>query len=44
MAMPVFLDLDHTLRLHLSLIEHYGGANGIRDESHPARKKAGAAA
>jgi len=31
MATPLFLDLDHTLRLHRSLIEHYGGADGIRD-------------
>ncbi len=31
MATPLFLDLDHTLRLHRSLIEHYGGAEGIRD-------------
>lgn len=31
MATPLFLDLDHTLRLHRSLIEHYGGTQGIRD-------------
>ncbi len=31
MATPLFLDLDHTLRLHHSLIEHYGGTGGIRD-------------
>lgn len=31
MATPLFLDLDHILRLHRSLIEHYGGADGIRD-------------
>lgn len=31
MAAPLFLDLEHTLRLHRSLIEHYGGAEGIRD-------------
>lgn len=31
MSTPVFLDLDHTLRLHRSLIEHYGGTQGIRD-------------
>ena len=31
MATPLFLDLDHTLRLHRSLIEHYGGTDGIRD-------------
>lgn len=24
MALPLFLDLEHTLRLHRSLIEHYG--------------------
>jgi death-on-curing protein len=28
---PIFLDLAYTLRLHQSLIETYGGANGIRD-------------
>ena len=31
MAAPVFLDLDQTLRLHRSLIEHYGGTDGVRD-------------
>ena len=31
MATPWFLDLAHALRLHRSLIEHYGGADGIRD-------------
>ena len=31
MAMPEFLDLDRVMRLHSSLIEHYGGAVGIRD-------------
>ena len=31
MAIPLFLDLDHMLRLHHSLIEHYGGIDGIRD-------------
>lgn len=31
MAMPLFLDLDHVLRLHRSLIEHYGGMEGTRD-------------
>lgn len=31
MAMPLFLDLDHVLRLHRSLIEHYGGMDGTRD-------------
>ena len=28
---PLFLDLDRVLRTHLSLIEHYGGAEGVRD-------------
>lgn len=28
---PYFLDLSHTLRLHQSLLEHYGGIDGIRD-------------
>jgi death-on-curing protein len=28
---PLFLDLDHVLRTHHSLIETYGGAEGIRD-------------
>ena len=28
---PWFLDIDHTLKLHLSLIETYGGVDGIRD-------------
>ena len=28
---PVFLDLDQVLRLHRSLIEHYGGTEGVRD-------------
>jgi len=31
MAMPLFLDLDHVMRLHRSLIEHYGGLDGTRD-------------
>lgn len=31
MTAPLFLDLDHILRLHCSLIEHYGGTEGIRD-------------
>lgn len=31
MAAALFLDLNHTLRLHCSLIEHYGGTEGIRD-------------
>jgi death-on-curing protein len=29
--LPLFLDIDHVLRTHLSLIEHYGGAEGVRD-------------
>jgi death-on-curing protein len=29
--LPLFLDLDHVLRVHRSLIESYGGAEGIRD-------------
>jgi death-on-curing protein len=28
---PLFLDLDRVLRTHRSLIEHYGGAEGIHD-------------
>lgn len=28
---PLFLDLDQVLRIHRSLIEHYGGAGGLRD-------------
>lgn len=28
---PLFLDLDHVLRTHRSLIEQYGGAEGMRD-------------
>ncbi|MFH1730409.1 MAG: hypothetical protein ABIF82_02015 [Planctomycetota bacterium] len=28
---PLFLDIEKVLRLHRSLIEHYGGAEGIRD-------------
>lgn len=31
MPMPLFLDLDNVLRLHRSLIEHYGGPDGTRD-------------
>ena len=31
MATPTFLDLAHILRLHRSLIERYGGTDGIRD-------------
>ena len=29
--LPLFLDLDRVLRTHHSLIEAYGGAEGIRD-------------
>ncbi len=29
--MPLFLDLDRVLRTHRSLIEAYGGAEGVRD-------------
>jgi len=28
---PLFLDISHVLRTHLSLIERYGGAEGVRD-------------
>ncbi|HHH75957.1 MAG TPA: type II toxin-antitoxin system death-on-curing family toxin [Phycisphaerae bacterium] len=31
METPQFLDLDHVMRLHRSLIEHYGGIEGVRD-------------
>ena len=31
MAIPHFLDIDHVMRLHHSLIERYGGAAGTRD-------------
>ncbi len=31
MATPRFLDLDHIMRLHRSLFEHYGGIDGTRD-------------
>ncbi len=30
-ATPLFLDLAHIMRLHASLIEHYGGIEGTRD-------------
>ena len=29
--LPLFLDLERVLRLHLSLIEAYGGEPGVRD-------------
>lgn len=28
---PLFLDLDCVLRIHLSMIAHYGGEEGVRD-------------
>ena len=28
---PLFLDLERVPRTHVSLIEHYGGAEGVRD-------------
>ena len=28
---PIFLDIEQVLRIHQNLIEHYGGAEGIRD-------------
>jgi death on curing protein len=28
---PLFLDLDHVLQIHRSLIERYGGIQGLRD-------------
>ena len=31
MSMPLFLDLDHIMRLHRSLIDRYGGIEGVRD-------------
>ena len=31
MSTPLFLDLDHVIRLHRSLIEKYGGMEGVRD-------------
>lgn len=31
MSTPLFLDLEQILRLHRSLIERYGGADGTRD-------------
>ncbi len=35
MLQPWFLDIDHTMRLHRSLIESYGGSEGIRDVGLP---------
>ncbi len=31
MTTPRFLDLNHVMRLHRSLLEHYGGMDGTRD-------------
>ena len=31
MSTPLFLDLDHVMRLHRSLLERYGGMEGVRD-------------
>jgi death-on-curing protein len=31
MTTPFFLDIEHVLKMHNSLIENYGGLNGIRD-------------
>lgn len=31
MALATFLDLEDILKLHHSLIEHYGGCDGVRD-------------
>ena len=31
MSMPLFLDIDHIMRLHRSLIDEYGGTDGVRD-------------
>ncbi len=28
---PLFLDVDHVLQIHRSLIDRYGGGEGIRD-------------
>jgi len=28
---PTFLDLDQIIALHLSMIERYGGSDGLRD-------------
>ena len=28
---PFFLEIDRVLRIHLSMIEHYGGEEGLRD-------------
>ena len=31
MANPCFLDMDRVMRTHRSLIEAYGGSEGLRD-------------
>ena len=31
MEVPLFLDMNHVMRLHRSLLEHYGGIDGTRD-------------
>jgi death-on-curing protein len=45
MIPPTFLQLDQILRLHQSLIDHYGGMDGVRDtgllESAIAQPQAG---
>lgn len=28
---PLFLDIDRVLRIHQSLLDHYGGESGVRD-------------
>jgi death-on-curing protein len=53
MATPSFLDLDHVMRLHSNLIEHYGGIYEMADaymhhlvQNHPfldGNKRIGAA-
>lgn len=31
MKTPVYLDIEQVMRLHVSMIEQYGGTEGIRD-------------
>ncbi|MFW5829497.1 MAG: type II toxin-antitoxin system death-on-curing family toxin [Planctomycetota bacterium] len=31
MGAPYFLSLDQVLRIHAQMVEHYGGARGVRD-------------
>ncbi len=31
MAIPLFLDMDHVIRLHRSMLANYGGLEGLRD-------------